>query len=399
MRIGDFTQLILSAVVAHRLRSGLTMLGITVGVAAVVLLTSLGKGVHQFVVSEFTQFGTNILAINPGKTSTLGISGAIISNVRPLTIEDGEALRRIAQVDAVVSVVQGNAAVEYGRNRRRTTILGVGADMPEVWQFRPAIGRFLPADEARAPRPFVVLGTKMKEELFGERNPLGELVRIGSERYRIIGVMEPKGQMLGFDLDDTVFLPVARALAMFNRESVMEIDLIYGAGADAESVAEHVRETLIARHGQEDFTVTTQEDMLEVLGKVLDVLILAVGALGGISLVVGAVGILTIMSIAVKERTGEIGLLRALGAQRGQILALFVGEAMVLAALGGIAGLLLGVGGGWLVAVLVPALPIQTAWHYVFLSEGLAALIGLLAGMLPARRAAQLDPVEALRAE
>jgi putative ABC transport system permease protein len=399
MQLADFTRLTLGAVIAHRLRSFLTALGIAVGVAAVVLLTSLGEGVHQFVLGEFTQFGTNIVAINPGKVSTTGMSGAVVSNVRPLTIEDGEALRRIPAVLGVSAVVQGNAEVEHGKHKRRTTVIGVGADTPEVWQMYPKLGRFLPADDPRAARAFVVLGAKMRKELFGHSNPLGELVRIAGERYRVIGVMEAKGQMLGFDLDDTVFIPVSRAIAMFDRESVHEIDLVYAAGIDAESIAQRVRELLIERHGSEDFSITTQEDMLEVLGNVLNILTLAVGALGGISLVVGGVGILTIMTIAVRERTAEIGLLRALGARRGQILWLFVGEAVVLATIGGSAGLLLGLGGAWLVGSFVPALPMYVPWLYVGLALAVAAAIGLLAGVAPARRAARLDPVEALRAE
>lgn len=399
MFLKDFIRLTSGAVIAHRLRSMLTALGIAVGIAAVVLLTSLGEGVHRFVLAEFTQFGTNLIGITPGKTTTVGMSGAVISNVRPMTLEDAEAMRRIRHITAVTAVVQGNAAVEYGKRSRRTAIIGTGADAAEVWQFYPAIGRFLPPDDPRAARPFVVLGAKMKRELFGTANPLGERLRIGGESYRVIGVMEEKGQMLGFDLDDTVFIPISRALAMFDRESVMEIDVLYDEGIGADSMAARIRSLLIARHGAEDFTITTQEDMLETLGSVLDILTLAVGALGGISLLVGGVGILTIMTIAVRERTGEIGLLRALGAQRGQILWLFVGEAVVLASIGGLAGLLLGVGGAALIGLTVPALPIHIPWGYVLLAELLAAGIGLIGGVLPARRAARLDPVEALRAE
>jgi putative ABC transport system permease protein len=399
MLTADIAFLTLRAVTAHRLRSGLTMLGIAVGVAAVVLLTSLGEGIHRFVIAEFTQFGTNIIGIYPGKTSTLGISTGAISNVRPLTIEDAEALRRMTEVEAITSVVQGNAAVEHGRRTRRTTVLGVGAQMPQVWRFSPLIGRFLPPDDPRAARAYAVLGATMKKALFGDRNALGELVRIGAERYRIIGVMEHKGQLLGFDLDDTVFIPVGRALAMFDRESVMEIDLVYEAGGRLERVAQHIRDLFIERHGQEDFSITTQDDMLKTLSKILNVLTLGVAALGAISLVVGAVGIVTIMTIAVSERIAEIGLLRALGARKEQILVLFVGEAIILAMIGGVAGLLLGLVGGWLVSALVPALPVQVSWDYALLSLGLAAIIGVLAGVLPAHQAAQLSPVEALRAE
>jgi putative ABC transport system permease protein len=239
----------------------------------------------------------------------------------------------------------------------------------------------------------------LRDELFGSESPLGEIVRIAGERYRVIGVMESKGQFLGFDLDDTVYIPTARALAMFNRESLMEIDLLYADDADSEVISERVNRILTDRHGYEDFTITTQEEMLETLGTILNILTLAVGAVGGISLVVGAVGILTIMSIAVNERTSEIGLLRALGARRSQVLALFLGEAVVLSAVGGLAGLALGVGGAWLLGMAIPGLPVHTPWEYVLLAEGMAAMIGVVAGVAPARSAAMLDPVEALRGE
>jgi putative ABC transport system permease protein len=395
----DFAAFTLGAMGAHRARSLLTVTGIAIGVAAVVLLTAIGEGIQRFVLAEFTQFGTNLIAVAPGKTSTHGISGAVISNVRPLSREDARALEDVPEVQAVVPTVQGNAAVESRGRSRRTMILGVGPRVPEVWQMRPSIGRFLPRDEAGSGRAFAVLGATLKRELFGDAPPLGQRVRIGSEPYRVIGVMESKGQMLGFDLDDTVFIPVGRALAMFNRDSLMEIDLLYDPKANGDTVAERVRELLERRHGSEDFTITTQDQMLDVLGSVLDVLTMAIGALGGISLVVGGIGILTIMTIAVQERRREIGLLRALGAAKRQILVIFLAEAVALALLGGLTGLAVGSGGAWLIGLLVPALPTHTAWEFVLLAEVIAALIGLTAGVLPALNAARLDPVEALRDE
>ncbi len=399
MHFQDFVQLTISAVRSQRMRSFLTALGIAVGIGSVVLLTSLGEGLHRFMLAEFTQFGTNLIGINPGKVTTHGISGGLISNVRPLTIEDGQALLRIPEVVDVVSVVQGNAAVEAGKRTRRTTIYGMDSGVPKVFKLNVAVGRFLPDDPPRAARSFVVLGSKVKQELFSAGRALGKRVRIGSESYRVIGIMESKGQMLGFDLDDAVYIPTAKALSMFNRESLMEIDVLYREGSDAEVVAEKIKSILIARHGSEDITITTQEKMLEVLGSILNILTLAVGALGGISLLVGGVGILTIMTIAVNERTAEIGLLRALGTERLQVLYLFLGEAVVLAVIGGLAGLVLGLGGAWLLNVLVPALPTHASWTYVIAAELLAAVIGLLAGILPARRAAALNPVDALRSE
>jgi putative ABC transport system permease protein len=399
MRLNDTIRLSLQSLVSQRMRSLLTALGISVGIAAVVLLTSLGEGIHRFVLSEFTQFGTNLIGVTPGKATTHGLAGAIVSNVRPLSLADAEALARMPRIIAVMPFVQGNAAVQYSSRTRRTYIFGVGPDVPAVWQMRVAQGRFLPRDDLSAARAFIVLGSKVRSELFGSANPLGRIVRVAGERYRVVGVMESKGQMLGFDLDDAVYIPVARAMALFNRESLMEIDVLYTPGSSSTEVAQRIKALLKERHGAEDFTITTQDQMLEVLGSILGVLTMAVGALGGISLLVGGVGILTIMTIAVHERTAEIGLLRALGAGRGQILAIFMGEAVVLASLGGLAGLILGAGGAWVLGELVPALPTHTPWQYVILAELLAAGIGLLAGVLPARRAARLDPIEALRAE
>ncbi len=377
----------------------MTILGITVGIGSVVLLTSIGEGVHRFVMAEFTQFGTNIVAVNPGKTTTVGMSGAIVSNVRPLSIEDEKALRRIPGVTGSVSLVQGNASIEYGSRQRRSYVFGTGPEVPEVWSIPVAIGRFLPEDDATAARAFAVVGRRIQDELFQGKSPLGEKIRIGGEQYRVIGVMVPKGQLLGFDLDDAVYIPTVRAMSLFNTESLIEIDLLYGDNVTSESVARRVKQVLMARHGAEDFTITTQDQMMDVMGSILGILTLAVGALGGISLLVGGVGIFTIMTITVHERTWEVGLLRALGSNRRQILILFLAEAVVLAAIGGVLGLVLGAGGAWFLGISVPALPTHTPWLYAVLAEALAAGIGLLAGVLPARRAAGLDPVEALRAE
>jgi len=399
MHIQDFVHLTTNAVRSQRMRSFLTALGIAVGIGSVVLLTSLGEGLHRFMLAEFTQFGTNLIGVNPGKVTTHGVSGALISNVRPLSIEDGQALKRIPQVVDVVAVVQGNAAVKAGKKQRRTTIYGIDPAAPEVFKLKMATGTFLPDDPPRAARSFAVLGSKVKDELFGAGQVLGKRIRIGSERFRVIGSMESKGQMLGFDLDDAVWIPTAKALAMFNRESLMEIDVLYKEGSSADEVSDQIKDILIARHGSEDFTITTQEKMLDVLGKILNILTLAVGGLGGISLLVGGVGILTIMTIAVNERTNEIGLLRALGSEKNQILGIFLGEAVILASIGGLAGLVLGVGGAWLLGFLVPALPTHISWTYIIAAELLAAGIGLLAGVLPASRAATLNPVDALRSE
>ena len=399
MLLRDFLHLTFTSLSAHRLRSFLSALGIAVGIAAVVLLTSIGEGLRQFVLSEFTRFGTNLVAINPGRATTAGTSMGIFGSERPLTIEDAEALKRLPYVRAVVPFVQGNAEVEAGNRHRRTTVFGTGPQLPEAFSMAVATGHFLPHDDPVAPRALAVLGSKMRHEFFGESTSLGQRITIGGSRYRVIGVMESKGTVLGFDLDDTVYIPAVRALSLFDRDGLFEIDVLYDEQTSVDRVVQGIKRTLEARHGREDFTITTQQQMLDILGSILNVLTVSVAAIGGISLLVGAIGIVTIMTIAVNERTSEIGLLRALGAKQPQVLALFLGEAVAVAAIGGLSGLLLGVSLAWLLHFFLPALPVHTPLSYVIAAEVVAVGMGLLAGVLPARRAARLDPVEALHAE
>ncbi|MGJ0484131.1 MAG: ABC transporter permease [Methylomicrobium sp.] len=398
MRILDLLHYSYRSIVSHKLRSLLTALGLVIGIAAVVILTSIGRGIHSFVLAEFTQFGTHLLTVNPGKKSTFGISGATISTVRPLSLDDAAALRKLPSVIAVVPVLQGNVRVEAGVKQRRTNALGVGSAVPEVWRLKTAVGRFLPSEEGN-PRPLAVLGHKMAVELFGTANPLGQRIRIGTDRYRVIGVMEKKGQMLGFDMDDTLYIPAAKAMELFDRESLMEIDVLYKNSVSVASVQNAVKRLMIARHGLEDFTIITQNQMLETMDSVLSILTMGVAALGGISLLVGSVGIFTIMTIAVSERVSEIGLLRAVGAERRVIFRLFLGEAMALSIAGGLAGVSAGILIIETVGYALPALPVELAWGYIVSAFAVSLLIGIVAGVAPAIKAARLEPLEALRTE
>jgi putative ABC transport system permease protein len=384
---------------SHRMRSGLTALGIAIGVAAVVLLTSIGAGLQQYMLAEFAQFGTNIISVNPGRSTTFGAPAGVFNTVRPLTIDDAEALNRVPFVINSVPMVQGNASVEGNGRERRTTISGVGSDMPQAFSLRVALGEFLPADDPRAPRALAVLGSKVRDELFDEKSPLGERIRIGGNRYRVVGVMESKGTILGFDLDDAVYIPAARGLELFDRESLLEIDILYDETVSAAEIVSGIERLMIARHGGIDFTLTTQQQMLEVLGSILNVVTFAVAALGGISLLVGGVGIFTIMTIAVRERTFEIGLLRAVGALRKQIRNIFIGESVFLAGVGGFLGLVLGATIVEILRFAVPDLPLSYSIPYAVAAECVAMIIGLAAGVLPARKAAHMNPVEALRTE
>jgi putative ABC transport system permease protein len=399
VRTADLLRLTASSVTSHRLRAGLTALGIAIGVTAVVLLTSIGEGVHRFVLSEFTQFGTNIITITPGKTQTFGGSLGALNSVRPLTVDDVEALSRAPYVVAADPVVQGNAEVEFAGRKRRTTVYGIGPKFATAFRFAVAEGTFLPEDDPRAPRALAVLGSRMHSELFGSQSALGQTIRVGGQRYRVVGVMESKGTTLGFDLDDTVYVPATLGLALFNRSSLFEANVLYAEDAPLAEVVDSIKAVLTARHRSEDFTITTQQQMLDSLGSVLSVLTFAVGALGSISLLVGGVGIFTIMIIGVRERTAEIGLLRALGAEKRQILWLFLIEAMFLSAVGGVLGLVVGLGIAGVLDLAVPSLPVSYAPGFIVLAEVLAVVIGLVAGILPAANAARLEPVNALRTE
>jgi len=399
MQFIDIVRFTLQSLLAHRMRSALTTLGIGIGITAVILLTSIGAGVNQYIVEQFTQFGTNTIAVQPGKAHTLGISAGIFNSVRPLSLQDAEALKRVPYVLHSVPAVSGSATIEARGRERSVNVFAVGPEFDQAFRFNISLGSFLPNDELERPRMVAVLGSTIHSELYDLSNPLDDRIRIGGDRYRVIGVMESKGDMLGIDLDDTVYIPAASGLTLFNREGLHEIDLLYDDGVPVDEVIAGIERILIARHGGEDFTIISQQQMLDVLGSIIGVLTFGVAALGGISLLVGGVGIFTIMTIAVRERTPEIGLLRAVGAERHRISQLFLGEAVLLASLGGMAGLIAGVSIVEFIRITLPAIPVNILPGYVVLAEIIAVIIGLIAGVLPAQRAAALEPLEALRTE
>jgi len=399
MRSQDFVRVIAQSVAAHRMRSTLTALGIGIGVTAVVLLTSIGEGLNRYMVDQFTQFGTTTLAVQPGKSSTFGVAPGVLNSVRPLSLADAEAIARAPHVLHSVPIVVGSGSVEANGRERSVSVYAVGPEFDRAFKFNVAGGTFLPPDELERARPVAVLGSKVYEELYAGANALGSRIRVGGDRYQVVGIMETKGDMVGVNLDDTVYIPAARGLELFNREGLAEIDVLYAENAPIDEVVEGIKRILLARHSGEDFTIVTQQQMLDVLGSIIGVLTLGVAALGGISLLVGGVGIFTIMTIAVRERTQEIGLLRAIGARRSRIAQLFVGEAMLLSAIGGAGGLVLGIGIVVLTRIAMPSMPARISPLYVVLALVIAVTIGLVAGVLPARAAARLEPLEALRTE
>ena len=400
MNPADLLQLWLEAMRAHRLRYMLTALAVFIGTSAVVLLASVGEGTRNYVLEQFTQFGTTLLAVNPGAPETWGMAGAFGGTSRPLTLDDARALRRVRGVVEVVPVVFGTARVESGKRGRDVYVYGVTANAPESWRMRVERGQFLPEGDWEGGPPVAVLGPTLAREIFGDESPLGEEVRIGETRFRVIGLMESKGKFLEFDIDDAAYIPVGRARRLFNRPQLDEIDVLAANPSLVDPVAEGIRTVLRERHDdEEDFRVQTQADMTEAFGRIARVVTAVVTGIAGISLFVGAIGILTVMWIVVHERTAEIGLAMAVGARRRQILVWYLGEAGATALVGGVAGLLWGAGVGRVLAALVPALATSTPPWIVAAALATALGVGLAAGILPAMRAARLDPVEALRAE
>lgn len=398
----ELLQLALGALYGHRLRSALSMLGIAVGVASVILLTSIGEGTRTYIVGQFSQFGTHILAISPGKQKTIGLPGVLGGTTHKLSIEDAVAVSRSPVAVAAMPISFGQGRVEArSRGRGRSVLIyGVTPDLPRVWSYQIRQGSFWPSRDPFRAAPYAVLGPKLARELFGGEGALGELVHIDGRRFRVIGVMEPKGSLLGIDLGDTVYIPVASAMQIFNVDELNEIDVNYVSHLASRQVEDVLRPLLMARHGDtEDFTLIAQDAMLDVMGNVMGVITAAVGAIAGVSLLVGAVGILTMMWIAVGERQAEIGLLRAIGATRRQIAGIFLAESAALALLGGLAGVAAGIGLQQLLVWAVPGLPLRVPYAYVGAALATSLATGLLSGVVPAHRAALLDPIEALRAE
>jgi putative ABC transport system permease protein len=382
----------------HRARTALTIGAVAVGAAAVILLTSLGIAAREYVARQFASIGVNLVAVLPGRTETTGLGMAIGAGTKDLTVEDAEAIaRRSTHARHVVPVSLGSARLEYeGRHRD----VYVGGTTPEYFDIRSlgvALGQRLPPGDPRRGDRVVVIGRTIRRELFGETNPLGKAVRIAGAQFRVIGVLEPKGQSLGQDLDDFALVPVGAGLRLFNQSGLFRIMVqARDAGSIAGAVAD-TREILADRHREEDFTVITQDAMLSSFSSIIRMLTLALAGIGGISLAVAGIGIMNVMLVSVSERVGEIGLLKALGAAPRTITALFLAEAVLLSGAGAAAGIAAGVLLMQVQSRIWPAFPLVPSAGWAAAVIGLSLLVGSVFGFLPARRAARLEVVEALR--
>jgi putative ABC transport system permease protein len=397
MSLRDVLGFAARALRGHRLRTGLSLLGVAIGVAAVVTLTALGEGARRYVIAQFASVGTNLLIVLPGKTETTGGMPGFGGVPHDLTLEDAEAiLRGVPEVDKAAPVVMGTETVAYGERQREVGLFGATHEMLEIRRLSVSQGQFLPALEWDRGSPVAVLGSVPARELFPGEDPLGRVIRIGDWRMRVIGVLAPRGQQLGVNMDDVVMIPVATAMKMLNRRSLFRLVLQVRSHIDLERAKERLVRLVTERHGEEDVTAITQDAVLTAFSSILGALTMALAGIAAISLAVAGIGIMNVMLVSVSERTREVGLLKALGAGRGQILAAFLAEAMLLSTSGG----LLGLGVGWAVVqalvALYPALPAAPPLWAVAAAFALSVGVGAVFGVLPARRATRLDPVAAL---
>jgi putative ABC transport system permease protein len=398
MTLGDLARFSAGALRGHRLRTGLSLVGVAIGVASVILLTSLGEGARRYVVGEFSALGTNLLIVIPGKIETTGAAPIMGGVPRDLTLEDAEAMERwIREIRMVAPMAMGEAPARFGQKSRYITVVGTTAEMQTIRQLVIRTGRYLPDDDMYRGQRVCVIGSKIQQEIFGGDNPLGQMLRLGDNRYQVIGVIAPRGRSVGMDMDEFVHVPVTQGLRMFNRSGLFRILVEVNSHDAIQPAKEAIIDLLRKRHDNvEDVTVLTQDAVLSTFGRILTVLTFALGGIAAISLSVAGIGIMNVMLVSVSERTREIGLLKALGAGRGQILTVFLAEASMLSTAGGLLGLAVGMAGVRSIVALYPVFPAQPPMWAVAGGLALAFLTGLVFGSLPARRAAGLDPVAAL---
>lgn len=399
MKTIDVTRYAFSALEGARKRTFLMLLAMATGVASVLVLTSLGEAARRYVIGEFASLGTNLVIVLPGKSETAGAGPSMMvgSIPRDLTLGDAAALLRGSAISRIAPVNVGSAAVSYQGLERDIPILGTTADMLPIRHLTMSKGRFLPPGDMDRASSVCVLGGKVRSELFGNLPILGEWVRIGDRRFRVIGVIEAQGQSIGVNFEDVAIIPVASAQQLFNTESLFRIIVEARSRESIPAAIEQTKNILRERHqGEEDVTVITQDAVLDTFDEILTTLTLAVSGIAAISLVVAGILIMNVMLVSVSQRTGEIGLLKALGSPGKQIIMLFLAEAALLSLFGAMLGVVLGQLGSWFIGYLYPVLPVGAPWWAFLSAIGVAIITGVMFAILPARRAAQLDPVEAL---
>lgn len=379
-------------------RTALILLAMCIGVAAIILLTSLGEGARLYVIGQFQGLGSNLLIVLPGRSETTGGAPPMLGTTpRDLTLDDALALQRSPAIKDVAPIILGAAPVAYESREREVTIMGSTPALLSARQLDLALGQSLPDTNPRVATAVCLLGETVWKELFGNRPALGAWVRIGESRFRVIGVLAGKGQSLGSDMSDMVVIPVASARNLFNAPSLFRIIVTASSQGQLPQAEQDIEQIIRQRHdGENDITIIAQDSLIGTFDNILGALTWALGGIAAISLIVAGILIMNVMLVAVSQRKAEIGLLKALGAPTSQVLRLFLTEATLLASAGGAIGLLLGLGGVFALNQAVPEFSAQPPLWALIASVLITFFTGLLFGSIPARQAARLDPVAAL---
>ncbi len=394
MRFAEALRVALDALRANRLRSMLTMLGVIIGVAAVVVLVAIGSGAKQEVESQVEGLGSNIIFVFPGS-----VEFGAAPSISRLQLDDVDYLGRIiGNPEAGATTVSSGETVSVGSTEVFSTIAGTNENVPNVFTRPVARGEYLTAADVDTRRRVAVLGSNVADELFGDVEPLGRQITIAGVRFRVIGVFAEVGSAFGVSRDDEVHIPVTTAQQLFGVDRIDALAVKAPTIDDVDSVRREVVQALEDKYPDEEFSAVTQSQILGTLGDILGLLTLVLAAIAAISLLVGGVGVSNIMLVSVRERTREIGLRKALGARRRDITVQFLIEAVLLTTVGGVIGIALGVGVSLLANALTP-LPALIAWWSPVLAFSVSVAVGVFFGVFPARRAGKLEPVEALRTE
>ena len=398
MSVTDVFAFATASVAGYRVRSLLMLFAMAVGVASVVALTALGEGARRYVTGEFAALGTHLVIVLPGRSETTGGAPPLLGETpRDLTLDDALALERSRAVRRVAPVALGSAPVSFEGREREVITIGTTAAFLEVRRLKILAGRFLPSVDPHRAASVCVIGTKLQRELFGNRSAVGRWLRVGDRRFRVAGVLASKGRSLGIDLEDMIIIPVTAAQALFNTPSLFRILVEARSETLIERTRQDILEIIRERHdGEDDVTVITQDAVIGTFDRIFTALTLTVGGIAAVSLAVAGILIMNVMLVAVSQRTPEIGVMKALGATRNTILLVFVTEAAIMSAAGAAAGLALGYGATEVTGRLYPLLPITPPLWAAASAACLAIVLGLVFGVLPARRAAALDPVAAL---
>ncbi len=390
------------ALYANKLRSSLTMLGMIIGVGAVILLVSVGTGAKRYITEEFESLGTNIILVQPGKTDKKSSMGApVTSSKGKLTMGDVDALlKRSRELSAVSGVMFGASTIKNDDASGNINVLGCSDQFIKIFNMKIHEGNFITKEDEDSGRRVVVLGWGIKQSLFGDTNPLGKLVKVNESEHRVIGIIKPTGDKLGFNVDEIAFVPTKSGLRLFNTTNLFGIRASSKSRSGMDQAVSDLTEILKERHnGEVDFTVITQVTMLESMNTILNMLTYALMAIALISMLVGGIGIMNIMLVSVTERTREIGIRRAIGAKRRDILNQFIAEAITLSLTGGTIGIVSSLVITWGLFFAFPNFDMRPPFWILPPAFLMSLSTGLIFGVWPARKAALIQTIDALRYE